>query len=118
MVTAVTLAATAGPSQPAAGTTPQLSDFAQNTLDSITRMQSEFVSVKGDMMQATSSPASTATAANQGAQPVNDTAQMIAALRESNAAAIKVQQQMYQFTMASSVSSSLSTNLNSFLKGS
>lgn len=116
MVTAVSLAsgsAVGGAGMAPSAATPQLSDFAQSALDSIGRMQQDYGASTAAMNRPTPAPTATGT-------PGSETSNMIAAMdsmRASTDAALKVQGQIVQFSMATSISSSLGNNLNSFLKG-
>lgn len=115
MVTAVTLAsgsAVSGTGMSPAST-PQLSDLARQALDGIGRMQQDY----GASNAAMNRPVNTASA---NGVPGSETSALTAsmdAMRASTEAALKVQGQIVQFSMATSISSSLGNNLNSFLKG-
>ncbi|GLS81606.1 hypothetical protein [Paracoccus marinus] len=113
MVTAVTdlSAASAALAQPATQNQPQLSDFAQRALDGLGQMHSDYQSGSMAIRQEMDRPV-----AITGSGP-EMLSQQIEAMRSQSRMAIQVQQQIVQFTLATSVSSSLGNNLNSFLKG-
>ena len=113
MVTAVTalgadaLAAVQPSSLPAPA--PQLSDLASQALQGLGRMHANFeAGARAVETQLSSTP------------PVgtgSDIAMQIQASQEAMQVALKLQGQIMQFSMATSISSSLGNNLNSFLKG-
>ena len=88
---------------------PQLSNLAREALDGLSRMHAEFDAGTRVM----ESQASRTTPLQAG----SDLAAQLQASREAAQAALKVQGQILQFTMATSISSTLGNNLNSFLKG-
>lgn len=116
MVTAVSLAsgsAVGGVGMTPSAASPQLSDFARTALDSISRMQQDYGASTAAMNRPTPAPA-------VAGAPGSETSNLVAAMdsmRASTDAALKVQGQIVQFSMATSISSSLGNNLNSFLKG-
>lgn len=110
MVTAVTQmtgSAVAAAQGQGAGPGPQLSDLARRALDGLGEMSNAYA-------------ASSHAVETQMARPVPpgaDVTAQIQAAQDSMRIAIQVQQQVLQFSMATSISSSLGNNLNSFLKG-
>ena len=116
MVTAVTataISSTAGSAAGAAGTGsaggPQLSDLARQALDGLGRMQQDFSIAPTALRGGTPSAPATGSEALSASMD---------AMRASVDAALRVQGQIVQFSMATSISQSLGNNLNSFLKGS
>ena len=111
MVTAVTAlgadALSAVPAQPVPAPAPQLSDIATEALQGLGRMHASF-------------QAGTRAVETQMAAPVSagaDISQQLQAAQEAMQVALQLQGQIIQFSMATSISSSLGNNLNSFLKG-
>lgn len=120
MVTAVTVtgfansAVASAQAQPAP---PVLSELAQATLDRLGRMHSAFADSQDAVSRRALDPgpgAGAATAAGGGADLAGSVASVSAAFRD----AARLQAQIVQFSMATSISQSLGNNLNSFLKGS
>lgn len=113
MVTAVTdlSAASAALASPATRTQPQLSDFAQRALDGLGQMHADYQAGSASIRAGLEKPV-----AVTGSGP-EALVQQIEAMQSNSRVAIQVQSQIVQFTLATSVSSSLGNNLNSFLKG-
>ncbi|MFV0386002.1 hypothetical protein [Paracoccus sp. (in: a-proteobacteria)] len=89
---------------------PNLSDFAQATLDRLSAMHESYAA----------SMAEVNTSLATRPQPAREVDQLAAAMNaaaESNRVAMQLQAQVVHFQMASSISNTLSSQLNSFLKG-
>lgn len=110
MVTAVTgLGNSAGAAtMPQMPQEPVLSEMAQATLERLGRMHSEFSESAGAVLNR----AAPVQAAESG-----DLARSMQSVSEAFQTATRVQSQIVQFSMATSISQSLGNNLNSFLKG-
>lgn len=100
---AVAATGTQGPGQQG----PQLSEMAQRALEGLGRMSDSYAAGGRALQAQLSRPAPAP--ADFGAQ--------VQASQENLRIALQVQQQVLQFSMATSISSSLGNNLNSFLKG-
>ena len=89
-----------------------MSDMAKQALSEIGRLQSGFAANVTPAMQP--GPAMDGVRAGAEANPALDQARVLAEQIEQTT---KVQTQLVQFVMASSISSSLGQNLNTFLRG-
>ena len=112
MVTAVTqmtssTVAVIGAPGSGAGAPPQLSELAQRALEGIGRMSDAYAAGNRAMEGQMSRPVA----------PGGEVAAQVQIAQDNMRVAMQVQQQVLQFSMATSISSSLGNNLNSFLKG-
>lgn len=86
---------------------PQLSELAQRALEGLGRMSDSYAAGSRSVESQLSRPVG----------PLDDLSAQMQAAQDNMRVSLEVQQQVLQFSMATSISSSLGNNLNSFLKG-